>query len=229
MAGLGIIDFDSEWGNEVFNMETSFDSYQLAGATETESLMELQTNSPHQLAQDPTMVMPLDSPSHQPEDNIMLEDWTPSQLSQDATLVLQSPCWTQELTTPIQVPQDAGLSSHNWTQEANVGLELIPSDTFEDWNHQSFLEQSDINSMNSLLEPPDDFFAISPEPSESSECSGQGKKRTQKRVGRPRKVEMEPVTVLPVGLNKEALALYKHRRMRDLNNIASQKCRLKRW
>ena len=74
MAGLGIIDFDSEWGNEVFNMETSFDSYQLAGATETESLMELQTNSPHQLTQDPTMVMPLDSPSHQPEDNIMLED-----------------------------------------------------------------------------------------------------------------------------------------------------------
>ena len=51
----------------------------------------------------------------------------------------------------------------------------------------------------------------------------------KRKVGRPLKTEARPVTVLPTGrVSRQTLREARYRRMRDLNNIASSKARLKR-
>ena len=114
------------------------------------------------------------------------------------------------------------------TQELlSLGLEHLPPDDLlddmldlshinleEDWTAQSILEEplTDLTSSQGI---------------ERSELSS-GK--TKRRVGRPVKTEGRNVTELPTGrgVTKKTLQRARYRRMRDLNNIASQKCRLKK-
>merc|ERR1711974_397772 len=61
-----------------------------------------------------------------------------------------------------------------------------------------------------------------------TDLTGSHSQETRRRVGRPVKTEVA-VTPLPTGpVSKKALQKARYRRMRDLNNIASQKCRLKK-
>lgn len=50
----------------------------------------------------------------------------------------------------------------------------------------------------------------------------------KKKVGRPRKTTMQTVASVPVRGSKKLIENMKKRRLRDLNNIASQKCRAKK-
>jgi len=107
------------------------------------------------------------------------------------------------------------------TIEAN-----IPDDIFQDWDPKSILEEnnneilsnSPSTSVNEILELSD---RLSPPVQE--------RRKTKRAVGRPPKTEPTAVTVLPVGkVSKKTLEEARYRRMRDLNNIASKNCRLRR-
>ena len=84
-------------------------------------------------------------------------------------------------------------------------VEVLPPQTCcIDWGHNSIMEH--------------------PRPETHT---GKGAKR--RRVGRPLKTEPGEVTPLPSGhVSRHTVKEARYRRMRDLNNIASQKCRLKK-
>ena len=95
---------------------------------------------------------------------------------------------------------------------------LAEDDIFASWDFSAATLQLENLTSPSLPEEP------------LSEISGrEERKRTKRRVGRPARTELRSVTQLPTGIVSEtALEMARYRRMRDLNNIASQKCRLKK-
>ena len=102
----------------------------------------------------------------------------------------------------------------------------IQDNIFFNWDQKAILEEnnpensssSSITSVNQLLE----FSEELPPPV-------QGRGKTKRGVGRPPRTDPPAVTVLPVGkVSKKRMEEARYRRMRDLNNIASQKCRLRR-
>ena len=99
-------------------------------------------------------------------------------------------------------------------QEATILSDSI----FDDWDFSDInLDLEELTAESLLVEPLLDLPGSHP---------SQGTKR---RVGRPAKTEVGAVTPLPTGpVTKRALQKARYRRMRDLNNIASQKCRLKK-
>lgn len=116
------------------------------------------------------------------------------------------------------------------TETVELDLETIeaniPDGIFQDWDPKSILEEnnneivsnSPITSVSEILELSD---RLSPPVQE--------RKKTKRAVGRPPRTEPTAVTVLPVGkVSKKTLEEARYRRMRDLNNIASKKCRLRR-
>ena len=103
------------------------------------------------------------------------------------------------------LPQDAAIVPDDFLQDFNCDL-------FSEINQS--LEEKDgwAWSAQSLLEQP---------PSQGG---------TKRRVGRPAKTGQVVVTELPPAgkVTGAALMRARYRRMRDLNNIASQKCRLRK-
>ena len=97
---------------------------------------------------------------------------------------------------------------------------ILPDNILDEWRDFSDLdfdleELPGIPSVLEVEEPGPPGLTVSP--------------GTKRRVGRPVKTELRKVTELPTGkVTKPALQKARYRRMRDLNNIASQKCRLKK-
>ena len=93
-----------------------------------------------------------------------------------------------------------------------------------EWNHDNPILRLDPFTTN-LSEIADVAETTYPTETES-DPSEPARKR---KVGRPRKTEMRTVTALPTGrVSDQALMEARYRRKRDLNNIASSKCRLNR-
>ena len=105
---------------------------------------------------------------------------------------------------------------------------LPPADMLEDWDLSHINLEEDWTAQSLLEEPLSDLSAS--QGTEGTEGTELSSVKTKRRVGRPVKTGGRNVTELPTGhgVTKKTLQRARYRRMRDLNNIASQKCRSKK-
>lgn len=148
-----------------------------------------------------------------------LENWNHQSFlePQEIDLGAQNPLednssWQLDLELEIHsnLPQGARIIP----DEVDALLPQINLGNLEEWNQESSPEPQGINLV---------------ERNQVGEDLVVGGEKPKRKVGRPVKTEKREVTVLPTGkVGKESLEEARYRRMRDLNNIASQKCRLKK-
>ena len=125
------------------------------------------------------------------------------------------------------------ISSHDWLDDKLLGSWTSMEEP--EWSHDNpiFRDNPFTMDLTENTSVPELLLTESPEETantaETETDPIMSEPAMKRRVGRPPKTERRTVTALPTGrVSDQAFKEARYRRMRDLNNIASSKCRLNR-